>query len=277
MLFGRYLGRVQVYRLQAADAGQPLDAAGVTRIETSLFHKRRLLEILMDFFLISCVYVFAHLLRFEGVLTYDLQGLIVKSLPLILTIKLGCFAAYGVYRGVWRYISLQDILMMFKAVTLSSLLSAVVLLYAWRFQGFSRAVMVIDWMLTFLVVSGARVVERLFDEWIRAASARGLPVVIIGAGDTGQRVLRYLQLDAAQLRRAVGFLDDDVRTHGLRMQGCEVLGGVERLADVLDRWQVREVLVAIADPPGHVLERIRGCCEARGVRWCLASAELRIG
>src|SRR3989338_4714321 len=113
-----------------------------------LLHKRRLLEVVLDFCLLSCAYVLAYLLRFEGVLTMDLQGLIVRSLPIVLVGKLACLGAFGVYRGVWRYAGLPDLLAVFKAVTLGSLLSAVGLLYLWRFEYYSRAVFIIDWMLT---------------------------------------------------------------------------------------------------------------------------------
>lgn len=278
VLCGQFLAKVNVYRLEESPTERttPNPHEDTTFIETMLLHKRRVIEILVDFVLIVSAYVFAHLLRFEGSLDTELQRLIFQSLPIILVLKLSCFAGCGLYRGVWRYLSLRDLMTMVKAVTLSSLLSALALLYIWRFQGYSRAVVVIDWMLCLFAVGGSRVVERLFDEWIRAASKRGMPTLIIGAGDTGERVLRYLQREPASDKRVIGFLDDDARKHGARIHGCPVLGSRLRLSDILQQHQVREVLIAITDPPGELLQYVQASCEPLSVSWKVVTAGMTI-
>ena len=274
VLIGLYLSRVKVYRLEQRIAASDMSelARPVTLIETMLLHKRRLLEILVDFAIVSGTYVGAHLLRFEGAMSGEVQRLILQSLPVVLVAKVGCFAVCGLYRGVWRYLGLSDLLTVLKAVTLGSLASLLALLYLWRFEGYSRAVLIIDWMLTFLAIGGSRVVERLLDEWVNAAIERGIPVLILGAGDTGERVLRYLRHDVRPSRRVVGFLDDDAKKHGNLIHGCVVMGGRAKLSHVLQSRQVREVLVAINDPPGELLEYVRRCCEPLGVTWKVVTA-----
>ena len=274
LVLGAYLAKVNVYRVEPQSAAISVSSLTepVTLIETMLLHKRRLMEILVDFCLLSSAYVFAHLLRFEGGLSADLQLLIVQSLPIILVIKLACFAGVGLYRGVWRYLGLSDILSVFKAVTLGSILSSVALLYLWRFEGYSRAVLVIDWMLSFLGVVGSRVVERLLDDWIGSVKTQGASVLIVGAGDTGERVLRYLRYEDKAGRRVVGFLDDDVRKHGNRIHGVPVFGTRTRLLQTLEEHAVREVLIAITDPSGDLLQHVQRCCEPRGVAWKVVTA-----
>jgi UDP-GlcNAc:undecaprenyl-phosphate GlcNAc-1-phosphate transferase len=274
VLVGCYLSQVKVYRLEERTA-EPLPAEltrSVTLVETMLMHKRRLVEVMVDFALVSGTYVFAHLLRFEGSLTLDLQQLVVQSLPVILVVKLGSFAACGLYRGVWRYMGLSDLIMVFRAVSVGSGLALLVLLYLWRFEGYSRAVLIIDWMLTFLAVGGSRVAERLLDAWISGATAQGAPLVIIGAGDSGVRVLRLLREESRTGRRIVGFLDDDARRHGSRIQGAPVLGGRARLPELIRDLGVREVLIALTDPPGELLQYIQRCCEPHGVTWHVVTA-----
>lgn len=276
VLCGLYLAKVNVYRLELRPIHEGLVSArplkSATRIETMLLHKRRLMEILVDFCLISSMYVFAYLLRFEGVLSGDLQSLVMKSLPIVLAVMLTSFAVHGLYRGVWRYLGLSDIMSIFKAVTIGSIVSSLVLLYLWRFEGFSRAVLVIDWMLTFLAVGGSRVAERFLDEWISRAAVQGVPAIIIGAGDTGARVLRLLNGQGRGSRRIVGFLDDDIRKHGDRIQGASVLGGRERLISIVQELGVREVLIAISDPPGELLQYVQRCCEPQGINWRVVTA-----
>ena len=127
-------------------------------------------------------------------------------------------------------------------------------------------------MLTFLAIGGSRVVERLLDEWITGAAAQGEPIVIIGAGDTGARVLRLLKDQGRADRRVVGFLDDDVRKHGDRILGAPVMGDRGRLAEMIDGFRVREVLIAMSDPPGELLEYIRRRCEPHDVVWRVVTA-----
>ena len=273
VLVGLYLSRVKVYRLEERDAADLSTLARpVTLIETMLLHKRRLLEIVVDFAIVSGTYVASHLLRFEGVMSGEVQRLLLQSLPVILVAKIGSFAACGLYRGVWRYLGLSDLITVFKAVALGSLASLLALLYLWRFEGYSRAVLIIDWLLTFMAIGGSRVVERLLDEWVHGAAERGVPVLLIGAGDTGERVCRYLQHGARPPCRVVGFLDDDVRKHGNLIHGCRVLGGRASLPAILRAHQARQVLVAISDPPGALLEEVRRACEPLGVTWQVVTA-----
>ncbi|MBI3010642.1 MAG: hypothetical protein HYY57_06650 [Candidatus Omnitrophica bacterium] len=270
LLIGRYLAQVEVYRLEPP-VGSPLTGSDAipqkaTLIETMLMHKRRLLEVLVDFLLICSVYVFAHLLRFEGSWDKDLQKLVIQSLPLILFVKLSCFAACGLYRGLWRYVGLSDIVTVFKATSLGSISSALALLYLWRFEGYSRAVFIIDGMLTFLAVGGSRVIERLLNEWISGASAQ-INTLIIGAGDTGAAVLRSIKCGGMNKRRVVGFLDDSPMKHGESILGVFVLGNRKMLPELVDAYHLQEILVAIADPPADLLEEVRACCQPRGLSW----------
>lgn len=273
LLFGAYLGKVNVYRVES-----PLDTlvakttTATTFVETMLLHKRRLMEILADFCILSSAYVFAYLLRFEGALTSEFQLLIMRSLPVVLVIKLTCHAACGLYRGLWRYLGLADLMTIFKAVSYGSIMTLLALLYLWRFEGYSRAVLIIDWMLSFLGIAGARVVERLLDDWIASGKERTTPVLIIGAGDIGERVLRYLRYEEKGQRSVVGFVDDDIRKFGTRIHGVRVLGTRAELETLLNRHTVREVLVAIADPPGGLMQDVQAVCERRGVAWSMASA-----
>lgn len=269
LLLGAYLAKVKVYEVKREPLAMPAPTGDqpTTLIETMLLHKRRLVEVLIDFSLICSAYAAAHLLRYEGNLTHDLQRLIIESLPMILVIKLLCLAGSGLYRGVWRYVSLADVLTIVKGVTLGSIFSSLAVLYAWRFRGYSRAVFVIDWLLLVVAVSASRLAERLLDEWIVSASEGSTPVLIIGAGDTGELLLRQVKQRGQPRRRVVGFLDDDPSKLGSRIHGRAVLGGRKALSSVLQIYGIREVFVAMGQPPRDLLRQVQEACENQGVRW----------
>lgn len=267
---GAYLAKVRVYTVLS----NPPTGARVTLIETMLMHKRRILEVSVDFVFICACYVMAYALRFEGHLTPDIEALIFQSLPWVITVKMISFFAFGLYRGVWRYISLPDLTNILKAVLTGSILSALTVLYLWRFEGYSRAVFIIDGILLFLAISGARLVEPMLNEWIHAAIARPTPVAILGAGDTGELLLQQLKLDRAGARRVVGFLDDDLRKRGDRIHGVPILGTRNDLGRVVQAYGIQEILIAIRRPPEPLVRQVQGYCEENGLLWRVASSTL---
>lgn len=277
VLGGIFLSKVAVYEVRREPGDRP-DALRrpATFIETMLLHKRRVLEVLIDFLLICGSYVAAHLLRFEGALDVRVQQVAVHALPVVIIVNLLCFMGFGLYRGVWKYAGLYDVMAIFKAVTLGSLCSATVLLYLWRFQGFSRAVFIIDWLLLFLAVSAARMTERLLSAWITGSLEKaGAPVLIVGAGDTAELVLRQLKINGhAAKKRVMGFLDDDPAKQGNRIHGLPVLGTRYALQGALEAFQIHEVLIAVPQPSPELLRHVEQACDTRGVQWRLVSAAL---
>lgn len=262
LMLGATLARVRVY----AGPVPPLEIK-VTWIETTLMHKRRIMEVAVDFVLICACYVLAHALRFEGSLTPDMEVLVLQSLPWVIGVKMISFFACGLYRGIWRYITLSDLVNIFKAVILGSVLSALVVLYLWRFGGYSRAAFVIDGMLLLMAVSGSRLVEPLLNEWLSHSEGRTQQVLIVGAGDTGELVLRQLKMEKGGNRRVMGFLDDDPLKMGDRIHGVRILGSRRDLGRIVKEMGISEVYIAIAHPPEDLVAQIRGYCEESGLRW----------
>ncbi|MBI1952737.1 MAG: hypothetical protein HYS41_01270 [Candidatus Omnitrophica bacterium] len=263
LLGGAYLARVSVYANQPEVSENP----DVPLIKTGLMHKRRILEVLVDFTLVCASYVFAHLLRFEANLTPDLEKLIFQSLPWIIVIKMACFFACGLYRGLWRYLGIPDLINIFKAVALSSVLSALLVLYLWRFEGYSRAVFIIDGLLLFIAIGGARLTEPLLNEWVFNSLEGSKPVLIVGAGDGGELLLQQIKLDRAGNRRVVGFLDDSPSMQGVCINGIPILGTRRDLGRIVQTHRVQEVFIAVSRPPSDLLQQIQSFCGENNIGW----------
>jgi len=107
-------------------------------------------------------------------------------------------------------------------------------------------------------------------------AGQGPPIVIIGAGDAGVRVLRLLKDREPSAGRVVAFLDEDPERQGSRIQGIPVFGFRSRLPEILRAHHGCEVLVAINDPPGELLQYIRACCEPVGVTWKVVTASVSV-
>ena len=145
--------------------------------------------------------------------------------------KVVVFAAFGLYQKWWRYVSGRDFLLILRAVAVSSAILVVVFTVAQPFdRRLPRSVVVIDFLLTLMLVAGARLAVRLIVE--RPARGARVPkreVLVIGAGSGGQMVVRELQLNPNLGSTAIGFVDDDPRKRGMRMLGLKVLGSTEEI------------------------------------------------
>ncbi len=125
------------------------------------------------------------------------------------------------------------------------MLSVLAILFAFRFEGFSRAIFIIDGILMFLFLAGSRMTFRLFRQVIPVAqSVDGRRVLIYGAGDAGELLLRELLNNRALKYSPVGFVDDDPAKRGKLIHGLKVYGGNGDLDAICRQHAVTEVLIS---------------------------------
>ena len=256
--FAAFLGKVKIY--PAEEIYKLKKKNNNVILNNVLMYKRRILEVVVDFTLICVAYISAYLLRFEGAISLESQDLIVKSLPLIVIIKYIVFFKFGLYRGIWRYVGVSDLINIFKATFSASIASALAILFIWRFQGFSRSVFIIDWLLLFILISGARILERIYKEIFDQASLKGRKVLIYGAGDAGEFILREIKNNKLLQYKPIGFVDDDEEKFGKRIHGVPILGSRKDLDSIAKVYEVDELLLAIPSISGDILEEVLGMC-----------------
>ena len=257
---GLFLSGLVSYDTQKAKKRFELEDDHGVVLNLVFMHKRRLGEIVVDCALISVSFTLAHIIRFEGLPDFYI-GVITQSLPILIPLKLLVFYYFGLYRGLWKYVGMQDLLNILKAVSVSSLLSVVVIAMSYRLEGHSRAVFLIDWMLLLLSVGGVRVLIRLIKEYLGTwAKSVGRRLLIIGAGDAGEIALREIRNNTSLRYYPVGFIDDDMRKVGLNIHGVRVLGTTAELQNFVQENQVEEILIAIPSASKEVLRRIFQDC-----------------
>jgi FlaA1/EpsC-like NDP-sugar epimerase len=229
--------------------------------------------ILADLLLFSISLAAAYALRFDFHLSHESLAQIVSVLQWTLPLKCLVFYFFGLYHGMWRYSGLPDAWKLIQATALSTLIIAGALLFWHRFAGYSRAVFLLDGILTFLLAGSARVAIRSFFFLRGQGASKGFlgfsfkklapqkEILIIGAGNSGEKILREI-LDNPDLPYDVlGILDDDPAKQGRTMHGVPVLGGVDLLSQIKDDHPAMEVFVAISTATGAQMRRIVGICE----------------
>lgn len=229
-----------------------------------LMEKKRIGEVALDSILIGLSFTVAFIIRFDG-LPSPYDHVVVQSLPLLIPLKLGIFFYFGLYRGIWQYVGIKDLLNIIKAVTLSSLVSVVIMTMVFRFENYSRAVFFIDWMVLLLGVSGVRVAIRMFKEylgsWVRPEGKR---LLIMGAGDAGEIALREIRNNPTINYVPIGFIDDDRSKLGREIHGIPVMGTRIELPGIVQQHQVEEILVAIPSANKGILTKILQDCRGTG-------------
>jgi UDP-GlcNAc:undecaprenyl-phosphate GlcNAc-1-phosphate transferase len=263
-LLGVYLAGVKVY-----DETEEALAAGENSLYAFLIdlsYKRRIFEVLLDLILIILAYWAAYAVKFGALSGSAAWKLFLRTLPVLVFVKMAAFLVMGVYRGIWRYTSLDDLIVFAKAVVLGSVLSVIVVLFAFRFEGFSRTVFVIDGVLMFMFLAGSRMAFRLFRQVIPVArSGEGRRVLIYGAGDGGELLLRELLNNRALKYSPVGFLDDDPAKSGKLIHGLKVYGGNGDLTSVCEQHEVDEVLISSSRMSEERLQKILSFCRTQNI------------
>lgn len=262
-LVGVHLGGVRVYSPEEVEAAQ---RKPVVSFLIDLSYRRRIFEVLLDGALIVLASYVAYALVFGPARATSLDWqLFLKTLPAIVFLKLAAFLAVGVYRGLWRYAGVADVVMFAKAVTLSSMASLLLIMFAFRLDGFSRTVFVLDALLLLSFTSASRFAFRFLRKLLPAPHARtARRALIYGAGDAGELLWRELTNNSALGYVPVGFVDDDERKAGKLMHGLRVYSGMVPLAQVVRATQADEVFLSTDALPRQKVVEIVTACETAG-------------
>ena len=259
VLFAVFLGGIRVYDDTEARARR------LTPLVVGMMYKRRVAEVLLDFCLITASYYLAYRLRFEDPEEF-LRNFsnFSQSLPVIVASQLVAFFAVGVYRGVWRYFSVADTVVMARGVVVGVVSSQLAILYLYRFSSYSRAVFVIDAVLLMGSLTLSRASFRLVADFLNRQRETGTRVVVYGAGDGGALAVRELQKKPTPVR-IIGFVDDAPHKIGTRVLGYPVLGDFEWLEQLVAGAAVELVVIAARSIEADRIRRLRAACASRGI------------
>src|SRR5882672_2861950 len=229
-------------------------------------YKRRIFEVLLDIVLIMLAYWAAYAVKFGPVSNSPAWRLFLRTLPVLVVVRLAAFLFFGVYRGIWRYTSIDDLMSFAKAVAAGSIVSMLIILFKLRFQGFSRAVFLIDALVMLMLLAGSRMTFRLFRQVLPVANGgAGRRVLIYGAGDAGELLLRELVNNRDLRCSPVGFMDDDPMKQGKVIHGFRVFGGNGLLKKVIDQHRVEQVLISTPRLSAERTSEIQRECEAQNI------------
>ncbi len=186
-------------------------------------------------------------------------------IDLVLTPAVFYFA--GLYKGYWKYTSLDDLLRLARAVAYRTV-ALIVLFYTLGFYGLPRAVVIISTILLLLLTGSLRLAPRFrFEFFTSRRRAAGRPTLIIGAGDTGESLLRELKKSPHLQYSPLGFIDDDPAKGGLNIHGVTVLGARGDLEKLIQENRIQDVIIAIPSASGEEMREVFEICRRTGAQF----------
>jgi UDP-GlcNAc:undecaprenyl-phosphate GlcNAc-1-phosphate transferase len=263
-LFTAYLAQVEL--VSEEEGRKQYAQKKLTVLLDALTYKRRLMEVILDFFVIAFAYYLATAVRFDLQLGEVLMKHYLTSLPIVVSATYVGFFVFGIYRGLWRYTGVEDLVRIAKGVACATMLSMIALILLYRFDGYSRIVFIAYGVLLFLGMAASRLSFRVFGLVLARARREKIPVLVYGAGDAGDLVVRECRANARLEYEPIGFLDDDPRKEGRTMAGLRIYGGADRLPEILQREKVEGCIISSPKilANGHA-EQIRSVCHERGL------------
>ncbi|RMF79722.1 MAG: polysaccharide biosynthesis protein, partial [Planctomycetota bacterium] len=215
------------------------------------------------------------------------QPFFLLGLPFVLAIKLAVFFSMGLHRGSWRYVSMRDAAQITKAswwsffwifclyyltVNLDALLGLVGV-RGFEFDPFGHrdfpdSVLLLDFVGTVVLVCAARVAVRLHYEQIQPIQEGNAPkLLIVGAGNAGENVVREILRQPVLEYRVVGFLDDDPNKWGALIHTKEVLGPTDKIKSICESYAVDEILIAMPSATRAQVRRVIELCQGANLRF----------
>jgi len=227
-----------------------------------------LLEILLDFFLIGLSFYLAFLLTSGTSLSETDLQLFLAALPLAYLGSYLSFFYFGVYRGVWRYVGIDDLLGYGKAAFGGALIVTAAIYLILPEQAYPRGLVIWFGLSLFVMLAASRssfkILDLVYGRRVRTQEER---ILIVGAGDAGEMAVRWLLMNPSIGYRPVGFLDSNAYNSGRRIHGVSILGDLSRIGDILERKRVDGIV--LTQDPGLTQEDITNLvkvCNERG-RW----------
>ncbi len=262
ILMGIYLAQIRVYPDKEFSV---LRDRPYTPILMELTYKKQILLVGLDFCLIAFSYYLSYRLRFDSQAFVFYFKVFLHSLPAVIACKFVAFFAMGVYRGIWRYMSTNDVFTYLKASLFATLLSVAAVTYIYRFQDFSKGTFLIDWLLTTGLLLGTRGSFRISIDTMKRKTLAGDNVFIYGAGRGGEILLREILNNKSHKIKPVGFIDDDILKTGKKLQGYPILGSFQDVESLYNKHKVSGMLISFNSKESRDIDYVKDFCKSNNL------------
>ena len=190
------------------------------------------------------------------------------TLPVVLAVRLLAHAAFGLYSGYWRHVGLGDLANLVKAATAGMIAIAAILFMDGQWRAVPRSALFLEWAATILLSGGVRFLARYFKEsQVDLIEVPGRATLVIGTGNTAERLLREARRDGRRAIRVVGLVAVDRADQDVVMHGVRVRGTLAELAEQIAEHHAEFLVIALDAPDADLMHRVVKACVATGIQF----------
>ncbi len=225
------------------------------KVQSLIIRKRRGIMALILLMQAALSNYMAFLIRFDFVLPRVYFREFLFCLPLILSFRLLLYFSAGMHKAMLRYASIDDMLKIIKSATLGSCIFLITVRFILLKISYPISVYILDWILFIIMSGGTRLSLRIFREYLYFPSGNKR-ILLIGAGDEGEMILRTLRDNIGRESQPIGILDDDADKKGRTIHGIPVLGPVDTLPEVISRHKPDEIFVTVSTDTNNIIRKV---------------------
>lgn len=236
----------------------------MARLINILLQIRRPISIVLHAILVALANWGAFWLRFDGEVPEDFASMQFRLLPWLVLVRICSFVPFKLFEGLWKYTSLWDLRNILLGVAVSTAAFYPIAAMNAGAVRYPYSIYIVDAVLLVCFMAGVRLIRRIYGEFLRTQSGRR--VLVYGAGDAGELIVRDMRQNAKFDMTPVGFVDDDPRKVGQRIHGVPVLGGLQQLPQIFKAHAPEELLLAIPSASRESLRRVVRAVEPYKIR-----------
>ncbi len=230
--------------------------------------------LLIDITLLVSSYYLAFYFRFEGKIPAVMLHLLKMTILPVIIIKVSSFLFFDLYKGMWRYTGINDLMNIMKATVLSIGIFILYLVAVYSFSGISRSVIIADGLLTIFFIGGSRLSIRMFYQMVTDISRGSIKqgkhnlekrVIIVGTGPLAERISRELSNENNDRMIIAGFIDETGSNKGMKIHGIPILGPLKDINKTIQHLEIDDVLIALPGMKPESIREIIDACSGLGV------------
>jgi FlaA1/EpsC-like NDP-sugar epimerase len=217
---------------------------------------RQAFAMLMQVVLALLANMIAFVLRFEASIPPDYWQLAIKGLPLVALIYGASLLAFGIHRGLWRYVGFHDLKLILRAGIVATGALYLVLHGLLGWVAYPRSVIILTGLLSLVFLGGIRVAVRVFREWATSVGSATTRLMVIGAGNAGEMLARDLKMNPKYRYEPVVFVDDNPAKQQRTIHGVPVEGTIAEIPHLVRRYAIKEIVIAIPSASPTLMQRV---------------------
>jgi cyclopropane fatty-acyl-phospholipid synthase-like methyltransferase len=224
----------------------------------------KIIKLLIDSLIFLFSYFTAFFIRFEGIPDPVNLKRVLLLCPFIVLARIACFRVFSIHSAAWKFFSIVDAIAVFRAVlpvTIILLLGGIFLPVKLQLFKLPLSIISLEFFLTLIGTLGVRMTDRLTYEHAERGSPKKKNILLIGAGDAGNNVIKEINQRKYSGIKVLGFVDDDPRELNNVIHGIRVLGNTAQIPEIVKKLNIDEAIITIPDPALKDVRRIMDICK----------------